>query len=208
MHTYETIDELMKYVDKNDDAKTFLNERKNQTLSLESFNAFIERYRKRLSTKKEKKFTGSAFSERVFAYWIMVELNKYGCNSLTVQRDENMKLRNNYPAHKKIDFFFEGKNGNVYIELKCCIDTLETDLYKFYLMKRCSLGRRYILILKVDDKGKKKSKGNNGYISLLEDAKTKAEGEHESLLEDYFYFAGTDVEEKITRFQELIKNHV
>jgi hypothetical protein len=201
MREFNDLNELQQnYINENPQAANFLDQSARTELSSNSFGNFIETY-----TQRRERRGGSAFSERVFSYWIMkILLDANFTPPFFVHKEIDVVLGygQNTPVRKKIDFSFNRNNGNpVFIELKCNIDLIEKDLYKFFLMQSHNVnGEKLILIWEDEDRRQDQNQQPNQYIRLLNDAK------HSSYLNEYFYFANgaVDLGHQIENFIDFL----
>ncbi|PKL48462.1 MAG: hypothetical protein CVV39_04350, partial [Planctomycetes bacterium HGW-Planctomycetes-1] len=180
MRHFDTPEEFSQYITENNSSKKFLDNRVNRNLSQNSFKNFIKTY------QKNKR---SAFSERVFACWIMDEhMSGKNFKVLPTVQDDIKVL--NGTVNKRIDFSYEGtkrqRKFKVLIEFKCNIDLIEKDLYKFYLIPRCVKKLQIIKCLFIwewKDNWTDKNGQPSSYAKLLEHAQRKG------FLNQYFYFS-------------------
>ena len=198
MHKFDSLHKLRSHIEEgNRNVGNFLKEKENTELNANSFGTFVKEY----EHLKGQEQSGSKFSERIFAYWIMRELEEGVTLTLhekieisPIAEGTSKGLEASVP--KVIDYFINGKdNAGVFIELKKNIDNIEKDLYKFYLMKKSkySDSNTVLLIWENEDHWKDRKSGNlSQYAILLEDA------EYYRILDRHFYLSNTDTSKRRT----------
>jgi len=198
--TFYTIQEMQnEYINNNELANGFLNNHNNQALSYNSLRAFAGLYEER--DQNGRRMGSAGFSERVFSYWTMRQLENNGnYTPVDIQYNHEIELRDDEDilgtVRKRFDFSFVGLDDRrIIIEFKCNIDNVEKDLYKFYLLKRENLNaNRFVtalLVWEVENNWLDRNGNLGQYARLIRDAKVSG------FLDEYFYFAVEDDEQNI-----------
>lgn len=208
------------YVKKNCDADKFLitHERICPMSLIEFKREYYKEYRDETEGKKSRSSLGAKFSERVFAYWLFRELEDVGHQEgVSVHKKVRVTAVTSEKIDYIIDFSFQNKHRNYYIEFKCNIDNIEKDLYKFSRIhdrwREGELGSeepiKVLFVWEREDNSYKYRSGERRKDAvLLEDAKCTG------ILDDYFYFPcekelmATKLESEVARLTKFLGNAV
>ena len=166
---------IKNYIKENEKADAFL--KNGMDLQPETFYKFLEQY------EELEKSGGSKFSERVFAGWLETLLGEKAV------LEPHKKIESVIPnVYKNYDFLVSLGSLKIIIELKCNIDMIEKDIFKFVITPS-SPSAEIIKILLVWEKWDN-SKARNGdlssYMKIANHAKEKG------WINAFFYLRGYD----------------